>query len=169
MSPQTLLQQPSWDSWLFSCPVGQLFKGAVGKTWSKQSCNYFYDDLFKEVLDSRGRSGERVVADQNSPPCAEISSTPGEKKKQAVSCLPQFLPSSASSNCLQTPRRLLKANESQGIKEIGKANQFAMRHKLMGPVEMIHGRLGMLAYKGRWIWVGTSATEAENFYDFWSC
>lgn len=109
-SPQTLHQQPSWDSWLFSCPVGQLFKGAVGKTWSKQSCNYFYNDLFKEVWDSRGRSGEGVVADWNGPPRAEITSTPAEEKKQAVSCLPQSLPSSAFSNCLQTT---LETSESK--------------------------------------------------------
>lgn len=82
--------------------------------------------LFKEVADSEGRAGEGEVASQNSSPCAEISSTPGEKKKLSLSCLSQSVPLSVSSVYKQL-WRLLKGNRSQGVKEFGIANQFALK------------------------------------------
>lgn len=113
--------------------------------------------LFKEVADSEGRAGEGEVAGQNSSPCAEISSTPGEKKKLSLSCLSQSVPLSVSSVYKQL-WRLLKGNRSQGVKEFGIANQFALRcqhrsswdppRKIMGVGLWGGGLYWNLSYRG---------------------
>lgn len=94
-------------------------------------------------------------------------------RKDGIGCV---LPTQISSpfslplTAYRHPWGLLKGNRSQGVKEIGRANQIALGRKLVGPVETIHGRLWMLACKEGWVSVRASLPlEMENVYDFWSC